>query len=1093
MTLLLLSLALTSASLKADFATPPDSARPWVYWYFMEGQMSRPGLTADLEAMKKAGIGGGIFLEVDLGLPKGPVKYMTPEWRQMVGYAAKEADRLGLAIALGTGPGWCGAGGPWVKPEDSMQHLVSSGTDVTGPSRFNGELPQPKPRTPFFGMGSLSPELQKEWETFYRDEFVLAVPTQSGAGVSDLDEKALVYRAPFSSAPGVKQNLVEENRNDRGVDKSQVIDLTSKLKDGRLKWEVPEGKWTILRFGRTLTGTTTRPAPAAGLGFETDKFETEGIERHLDTFVDAILKETGPRHPGRGITTLHFDSWEMGAQNWSANFRAAFQRRRGYDPLPYLPVMAGKNVGSTLVSERFLWDLRQTAQEVVADNQIGPIKARSRKHGLNFSIEPYDMNPAADMRLGSTADIPMGEFWSKGYGFDSEYAVYEAVSIGHTNGRPVIGAEAFTSDSGDAWLQHPATMKAQGDWALAAGINKFVYHRYQHQPELDKYPGLTMGPYGVHWERTSTWWDLVGDYHRYIARCQQMLRQGQPVADILYLAPEGAPNVFLPSGDATIGRLPDRRGYGFDGCDPETLIIRAKAKDGQIVFPDGTAYRLLAMPRRETMTPRLLKKVAALVEGGVTIVGMPPKRSPSLVDYPECDTEVAALATKLWTSPRVVRDASPAEEPISLEAARWIWSKEDGVDPQTAAPVGQRTFRFSFKADGVASARAAFTADNVFRLSLNGTPILSGTNFNNLQTAEVGRWLRPGDNELVVTVENEGTAPNPAGLLGVLELKHTDGRRTVLPTDGSWKVDGGEVGELGPWTMGPWGISAGSLPRPELYPSYSTLAEVLRTKLATAPDLESGEALRYGHRRIDGLDAYFVANRSEEVFEGPATFRVAGARAEWWDPMTGRTRPLPNFTANGKTTTIPMRLDGLQSGFVVFHPDAKARSTSVENFPRLQPVATLDGSWKVGFETRFGGPASADFPTLKDWKDNADDAIRHYSGKAVYTQTFDSAVASDRPTTLSLGEVRNIAHVTLNGRDLGTAWCAPWQVEIPAGVLRAQGNRLEITVANLWSNRLIGDAGKPQSERITSTSWSPYGANSPLQSSGLLGPVRILQ
>ncbi|RYG43968.1 glycosyl hydrolase, partial [bacterium] len=579
MTVLLLSLALAAGSLKSDFANPPDSARPWVYWYFMEGQMTRKGLTDDLEAMRKAGIGGGIFLEVDLGLPKGPVRYMSPEWRSMLGHAFREADRLGLAIALGTGPGWCGTGGPWVKPDESMQHLVSSATDVAGPSRFTGELPRPKPRTPFFGMGTLTPELRKDWEGFYRDEAVLAVPASSAESLSELDEKALVYRAPYSSSPGVKPYLSEEKRAASGIPAERVIDLTSKLKGGKLDWQVPPGKWTILRFGRTLTGQTTRPAPFAGLGFETDKFETSGIRHHLDTFVDAIVKEIGPRQPGRGLTTLHFDSWEMGAQNWSSRFRNQFKRRRGYDPLPYLPVMAGKIVQNVQVSERFLWDLRQTAQEAVIDSHIGTIKERSRRYGLELSMEPYDMNPTADMRLAAGADIPMGEFWSKGYGFDSEYSVYEAVSIGHTNGRPVIGAEAFTSDDRDGWLQHPASMKAQGDWALAAGINKFVYHRYQHQPESDRYPGLTMGPYGVHWERTQTWWDLVGDYHKYIARCQQMLRQGQPVADILYLAPEGAPNVFVPSSDATVGVLPDRRGYGFDGCDPETLIARATAKD----------------------------------------------------------------------------------------------------------------------------------------------------------------------------------------------------------------------------------------------------------------------------------------------------------------------------------------------------------------------------------------------------------------------------------------------------------------------------------------------------------------------------------
>ncbi|RYG27793.1 glycosyl hydrolase, partial [bacterium] len=352
--------------------------------------------------------------------------------------------------------------------------------------------------------------------------------------MSDLDEKSLVYRAPFSSAAGVKPYLVPDPDAPSTVRAAQVVDLTAVARDGTLRWNVPPGRWTILRFGRTLTGQTTRPAPDAGLGFETDKFETRGIESHLATFIDSIVKQTGPNvRRGRGLTMLHFDSWEMGAQNWSPHFRRLFRERRGYDPLPYLPVMAGRIVDSVNVSERFLWDLRQTAQELVIANHLGPIRARAKRYGLGLDVEPYDMNPTSDLALGATADVPMGEFWSKGFGYDSEYSVNEAVSIAHTNGRPIVGAEAFTADERDGWLQHPASMKAQTDWALATGINRFAIHRYQHQPDPNAFPGMTMGPYGVHWERTQTWWDLVPAYHRYLARCQNVMRQGLPVADIL--------------------------------------------------------------------------------------------------------------------------------------------------------------------------------------------------------------------------------------------------------------------------------------------------------------------------------------------------------------------------------------------------------------------------------------------------------------------------------------------------------------------------------------------------------------------------------
>lgn len=1075
-----------SDALRQAFKNPPASARPWVYWYFMEGNLTQAGMDADLAAMKRAGIGGAIMLEVNIGVPVGPVRYMSPEWLRLVGHAVKEADRQGIAIAFGTGPGWCGTGGPWVKPDEAMQHLVSSTTEVAGPLAFHEKLAQPKPRTPFFGLGTLTPELRKEWEDYYCDEAVLAVPTPQGhAGLSDLDEKALVYRAPYSSAPGVKPRLVPDPGAvpaTETIPLNSVVDLTSKLRpDGTLDWSVPPGRWTILRFGRTLTGSTTRPAPNAGLGFETDKFERPGIDAHLRTFTDAIVRASGPNvHPDRGLTALHFDSWEMGSQNWSAHFRSLFRQHRGYDPLPYLPVLAGRIVDSVDVSERFLWDLRQTAQELVIVNHLGALRAEGKRYGLGLDVEPYDMNPTSDLALGATGTVPMGEFWSKGFGFDSEYSVDEAVSVGHTNGRPVIAAESFTADDGDGWLQHPASMKAQGDWAFATGINRFAFHRYQHQPELDAYPGMTMGPYGVHWERTQTWWDMVPAYHAYVTRCQNLLRQGLPVADILYLAPEGAPNVFVPPADAKIGRLPDRRGYNFDACAPGTLIERAQVEHGRIAFPDGMSYRVLVLPRSETMTPALMRKVKSLVDEGATVIGGLPRRSPSLVGYPACDGEVSRLAALI--AKKVVADREKTTVPLGLEGAQWIWTEGDA---KTAAPVGTQTFRQTLTLPTgrpILSARVAATADNTFRLTVNGHEAAEGYDFHRIQEADVTPLLHAGDNAVVFSVVNEGATPNPAGAILKLEVRFRDGGTATLVTDGAWP----NAKPLGPWTTAPWNLNASNLPRPDLYPSYASTTRLMAR--TTPPDLETaGEALRYGHRRIGTTDVYFVANRFETPFTGTATFRTGG-QPEWWDPMTGETRPLPRFTRNGATTSVPLRLPSFGSGFVVFRPSA-ARSGRGENFPRSSSLATLNGGWSVAFEPRFGGPASVRFDRLDDWKDRPEPAIRYYSGKAVYRTTFDGTAA----TVLSLGEVKNMASVRINGRELGVAWCAPWQVRIPKGVLKPRGNRLEITVANLWVNRLIGDAGLPPEKRVTKTTWSPYRPDSPLQPSGLLGPVRLMR
>jgi len=660
------------AGIRTGFRTPPLSARPGVYWYFMDGNMTKGSITADLGSMKRSGIANLIFLEVNVGVPRGKVEFLSEEWIELFQHAEKEARRLGIEITLGTGPGWAGSGGPWVKPEQSMQHLVASATHVCGPAGPGASatgapstggkkilLPRPEPRKPFFGYGVFTPSLRQQWDDFYEDVAVLAFPEPAkDKRIADIDEKSLYYRAPYSSQPGVKQFLPSVAAYDGWpesavIDKEKILDLTGKLSaDGSLDWEPPPGNWTILRFGRRNNGAITRPAPHAGLGFEADKFDSSAMNAHLDHYVGKLLARIGPPDPSipGGLKKLHIDSWEMGAQNWTPQFRQEFTRRRGYDPLPFYPVYTGLVVGNLEISERFLWDLRLTGQELILEQHAGFVKDYSHRHGLQLSIEPYDMNPTADLELGAVADIPMCEFWSKGYGFNSSFSCIEATSIAHVNGIALVPAEAFTAQDHEGWRQYPGSMKNQTDWAFATGINGFVFHTFQNQFLPDSLrPGATMGPYGIHWDRGQTWWPMVGDYHQYLSRCQSVLRQGTPIADILYLTPEGAPHVFRAPSSAFEGDsvLPDRKGFNFDGCSPGQLYA-ASVKDHRIVFPGGASYRILVLPAFRTMTPRLLEKIRTLVKDGATVFGAPPVRSPGLSGYPQCDQQLRSIAADLW-------------------------------------------------------------------------------------------------------------------------------------------------------------------------------------------------------------------------------------------------------------------------------------------------------------------------------------------------------------------------------------------------------------------------------------------------------------
>lgn len=643
------------AELHENFQSPPESARPGVYWYFMDGNLSKEGMTKDLEAMKRAGIGSVVFLEVNVGIPRGNVDFLSEEWKSCFKHAVKECERLGISMTLGIGPGWTGSGGPWVKAEQSMRHLVASSTLVNGAGKQTIRLEKPSLKAPYFGEGAFTPELKERWKEYYEDVAVLAFPTPGELSrIKDIGEKALYYRAPYSSVPGVKQYLSREDFEPVGkvIQENEVVDLTSLLQeDGSITWNVPEGNWTIMRFGIRNNGAVTRPAPLPGVGFECDKTDTASLKAHFQVFTDELMRVVGERDttlPG-GLKCLHMDSWEMGAQNWTPGLRDAFKKRRGYDPQPYYPIYAGYIVGSPELSERFLWDLRQTMQELMIENHSGYVKRYAHQRGMRLSIEPYDMNPMQDLELGASADIPMCEFWSPG-GYNTSFSAVEGSSIGNIKGQRLVPAEAFTAH-GDGWKQHPASMKNQTDWAFAAGINRLTYHTFQHQALPDSLrPGMTMGPYGVHWDRNQTWWPYASGYHTYVSRCQYLLQSGRTVADILYLAPEEAPFVFRAPKSAWEGveeYLPDKKGYNFDAC-PASLLYQASVKGGKIYFPSGAQYELLVLPDFERMTPKLLGKIQELVRAGATLVGLPPKEAPGLSDYPNNDKEVERIVQEMW-------------------------------------------------------------------------------------------------------------------------------------------------------------------------------------------------------------------------------------------------------------------------------------------------------------------------------------------------------------------------------------------------------------------------------------------------------------
>ena len=290
----------------------------------------------------------------------------------------------------------------------------------------------------------------------------------------------------------------------------------------------------------------------------------------------------------------------------------------------------------------------------------------------------------------------------------------------------------------------------------------------------------------------------------------------------------------------------------------------------------------------------------------------------------------------------------------------------------------------------------------------------------------------------------------------------------------------------------PWNLDESAFEQYETYPSYSVTAEIL-SQIGVAPDFAASDNVRYIHRRDGDEDLYFIANATSGREETTARFRVSGKQPEWWDPLTGTTRDLPEFTQEGGITTLPLRLDPLQSGFVVFRRSAGAAKQSGRNFPPFNTVIAFTAPWEVSFDPKWGGPEKVQFDTLDDWSKRERTRHQVLLGEGALPDQLcllPPPAASDT-YYLSLGKVKNLASVELNGHDLGIVWCDPWRVEVPAGVLKAQDNKLSITVVNLWINRLIRDSGLPAEQRLTWATSNPFHPDSPLQESGLFGPVTI--
>ena len=467
-----------------------------------------------------------------------------------------------------------------------------------------------------------------------------------------------------------------------------VIDLSDKMDtSGLLTWEAPVGNWTILRMGHTSTGHTNATG-GGGKGLECDKFNPAAVNRQFEGWYGEILRQMGPNVSKDVLTAFHIDSWECGSQNWSPVFRQEFIRRRGYDPLLHLPVMAGYPVRSAEFSEQYLYDIRQTISELITDTFYGVMARRARENRVVFSAESVAPTMLSDgMRHYGEVDLPMGEFWLRSPTHDKPNDMLDAISGAHVYGKNIISAEGFTQLR-MAWDEHPGMLKTLQDRNYALGINKLFYHVFMHNPWVDKKPGMTLDPIGLFFQRDQTWWNEGAAWVTYAERCQQLLQQGKAVVDIAVFTGEGLPRrAILPDrlvpslpgifGEATVRseqerllnhgqpqrELPTRvqhsanmadpenyldplRGYKYDSFNKDALLRLADVQDQSISLSTGASYQLLVLPQSRRMDPdpeymsaEVIHKLTQLVRKGATLlIGQRPTKSPGLgdtaFDYP---------------------------------------------------------------------------------------------------------------------------------------------------------------------------------------------------------------------------------------------------------------------------------------------------------------------------------------------------------------------------------------------------------------------------------------------------------------------------
>ncbi|MEO6134125.1 MAG: glycosyl hydrolase [Ginsengibacter sp.] len=612
-----------------EFVNPPMSSRPGAYWCWLNGDVTNASITHDLEAMKDKGMGSADIWDVAAinnpnGLYGTGPQFLGDESVKSIKHALSEGKRLGLKIGMVASSGW-NAGGSWVEPYWAAKALYSSELKVEGPRLFSGALPFPT-------LPKECPKDKNGFPIYSKEIAVLAIRDNPEKTIRSLQD---------------------------------VIVLNKEFDGKTLKWKVPAGKWTLLRFVCSNTGQhLIVPSPKSN-GLFIDYLNPNATTKYLTYILDR-LGITKANADTAGLSYLSFDSMELDeATAWTDMMDSIFFAHHGYNILPYLPAFAGWKLPGG--NDHFLQQFRKTVSDQLILSHYTTGRDFLSGYGIELVAEAGGPGPPlwntcpvdAITALGNVS-IPRGEFWIRNrYNL---FLVKEIASASHIYGLNLVDGESFTTWR--RWKDAPHDLKKYVDRAFCEGLNKITFHAFANtRPEF----GLPGRAYhaGSDINPTTTWWKESKPFMDYLSRCSYMLRQGKFAADVAYYYGDKAPNFFpeLQGSPNRPGLDGLSFGYDFDIINTEILLNKMTVSNDKLVLPDGLSYRLLVIPNLKDIPVKAMDRVKKMIASGAKVLFLNSENMPKdLNSYQLKDISIDAALNKL----AVAKDFTGDEEKLDF-------------------------------------------------------------------------------------------------------------------------------------------------------------------------------------------------------------------------------------------------------------------------------------------------------------------------------------------------------------------------------------------------------------------------------------------